>query len=109
MDDPPCISRRLSVNGARFSMITKLPRWVWCGAWILAFVAGIINVVGLLGFEHQGVTHLTGTVSQASVAIVEYRESRIAHLTAVILSFFAGTVMSGVIVQDFLSGQPRRL
>lgn len=35
-------------------MISKLPRWVWTGTWVLAFVAGIINVVGFLGFEHQG-------------------------------------------------------
>jgi len=29
-------------------MITKLPRWVWSGAWVLAFIAGMINVVGLV-------------------------------------------------------------
>jgi len=42
-------------------MISRLPRWVWVGAWALAFIAGIVNVVGLLGFDHQTITHLTGT------------------------------------------------
>ncbi|HEV7401444.1 MAG TPA: hypothetical protein VGO11_00895 [Chthoniobacteraceae bacterium] len=41
-------------------MISKLPRWVWAGAWALAFIGGIVNAIGLLGFEHQAVTPLTG-------------------------------------------------
>jgi hypothetical protein len=40
-------------------MIAKLPKWIWFGAWAPAFNAGMINVVGLLGFERQAVTHLT--------------------------------------------------
>ncbi|MEZ5485853.1 MAG: DUF1275 family protein, partial [Lysobacteraceae bacterium] len=44
-------------------MIDRLPTWVWSGAWLLAFVAGSVNVVGLLGFEHQAITHLTGNTS----------------------------------------------
>ncbi len=39
-------------------MICKLSRWLWAGAGALAFVAGIVNVVGLLGFEHQAVNGL---------------------------------------------------
>ncbi|MBC8136414.1 MAG: DUF1275 family protein, partial [Fibrella sp.] len=50
-------------------MITKQPRWVWIGAWMLAFVAGMVNVVGLLGFDHQTVTHLTGTTSMLAAAL----------------------------------------
>ena len=48
-------------------MISKLSRWVWAGAWALAFVAGIVNVVGLLGYEHQAVTHLTGFIPAVSL------------------------------------------
>ena len=50
-------------------MISKLSRWVWAGAWALAFVAGMVNVVGLLGFEHQAVTHLTGTTTGSVIPL----------------------------------------
>ncbi|HNP03001.1 MAG TPA: DUF1275 domain-containing protein, partial [Agitococcus sp.] len=41
-------------------MTQKLPAWIEIGAFILALIAGLINVVGLLGFQHQSVSHLTG-------------------------------------------------
>lgn len=81
-------------------MISKLPRWVWAGAWALAFVAGMVNVVGLLGFEHQAVTHLTGTTSLLAAAIATLDRSAMVHLAAVIGAFLVGTVMSGFLIQD---------
>jgi uncharacterized membrane protein YoaK (UPF0700 family) len=81
-------------------MISKLPRWIWAGAWVLAFMAGIVNVVGFLGFEHQAVTHLTGTTSMLAAAIASLDGGAILHYAAVILSFLAGTVLSGFIIQD---------
>ena len=81
-------------------MISKLPRWVWTGAWALAFVAGIVNVVGLLGFEHQAVSHLTGTTSMLAAALADVHLSAAMHLAAVIGSFMAGTVLSGFIIQE---------
>ncbi len=81
-------------------MISKLPRWVWAGAWALAFVAGIVNVVGLLGFEHQAVTHLTGTTSMLAAALAALDTSAALHFAAIIGSFMAGTVLSGFIIQD---------
>ena len=81
-------------------MISKLPRWVWAGAWALAFVAGIVNVVGLLGFEHQAVTHLTGTTSMLAAALAALDTSAALHFAAIIGSFMAGTVLSGYIIQD---------
>lgn len=81
-------------------MITKLPRWIWIGAWALAFVAGIVNVVGLLGFQHQAVTHLTGTTSMLAAAVASLDGAAILHFAAVIGSFLAGTVASGFIIQD---------
>ena len=77
-------------------MITKLPRWVWTGAWVLAFMAGIVNVVGLLGFEHQVVTHLTGTASM----LAALDGPAVLHFAAIIGSFMAGTVLSGFLIQD---------
>ncbi len=81
-------------------MISKLPRWVWAGAWALAFVAGIVNVVGLLGFEHQAVTHITGTTSMLAAALAAHDGAAALHFSAIIGSFVAGTVLSGFLIQD---------
>ena len=81
-------------------MISKLPRWIWAGAWALAFVAGIVNVVGLLGFEHQAVTHLTGTTSMLAAALAALDILAALHFAAIIGSFMVGTVLSGFIIQD---------
>ena len=81
-------------------MISKLPRWVWAGAWALAFIAGIINVVGLLGFEHQAVTHLTGTTSMLAAALASLDGAAALHFAAIVGSFVAGTVLSGFLIQD---------
>ena len=81
-------------------MISKLPRWVGAGAWALAFIAGIVNVVGLLGFEHQAVTHLTGTTSMLAAALASLDGAAAFHFAAIIGSFVAGTVLSGFLIQD---------
>jgi len=81
-------------------MISKLPRWVWAGAWALAFVAGIVNVVGLLGFEHQAVTHLTGTTSMLAAALASLDGPAAWHFAAIIGAFLAGTIISGFVIQD---------
>lgn len=81
-------------------MISKLPRWVWTGAWVLAFMAGIVNAVGLLGFEHQVVTHLTGTSSMLAAALAALDGPAALHFAAIIGSFMAGTVLCGFLIQD---------
>lgn len=67
---------------------------------MLAFVAGMVNVVGLLGFEHQAVTHLTGTTSMLAAAIAGLDGAAVLHLIAVLGSFLSGTVLSGILIQD---------
>src|SRR5689334_8141517 len=81
-------------------MISKLPRWVWSGAWVLAFIAGMVNVVGLLGLSHQAVTHLTGTTSLLAEALARLDVTAALHFFAIIGSFVAGTALSGFIIQD---------
>jgi len=81
-------------------MISKLPQWIWAGAWALAFVGGFVNVVGLLGFEHQAVTHLTGTTSMLAAALASLDGAAALHFVAIIGSFMAGTVLSGFLIQD---------
>ncbi|MBB5208018.1 YoaK family protein [Chiayiivirga flava] len=81
-------------------MITRLPPWVWAGAWVLAFIAGIVNVVGLLGFEHQAITHLTGNSSLLGEAIASLDGAAAVKFAALIGAFVLGTAVSGYIVQD---------
>lgn len=81
-------------------MISRLPRWIWTGAWLLAFIAGIVNVVGLLGFEHQAITHLTGNTSMLAEAIASLDIKASLHFASLIGAFVAGCALSGFIIQD---------
>jgi uncharacterized membrane protein YoaK (UPF0700 family) len=73
---------------------------VWIGAGLLACVAGMVNVVGYLGFEHQAVTHLTGTTSLLGAAIATGDTRAILHLLGVAVAFTLGAALSGMIIQD---------
>ncbi|MFS8137210.1 MAG: YoaK family protein [Thermomonas sp.] len=77
-----------------------LPRWVWVGAGLLACVAGMVNVVGYLGFEHQAVTHLTGTTTLLGGAIGAGDVSAMARFGGVMLAFVGGSALSGMLIQD---------
>ena len=81
-------------------MGVALPRWVWVGAGLLACVAGMVNVVGYLGFEHQAITHLTGTTTLLGEAVAKRDLRAISHLAGVVLAFMAGAAFSGMIIQD---------
>jgi uncharacterized membrane protein YoaK (UPF0700 family) len=81
-------------------MISKLPRWVWAGAWALAFIAGMVNVVGLLGFKHEAITHLTGNTSLLAGALATLNLSAVLHFASLIGSFVAGAVISGFVIRD---------
>ena len=63
-------------------MISKLPPWIWTGTWVLAFIAGIVNVVGLLGFEHHAITHLTGNTSLLAEAMAKVGNTDVATLSS---------------------------
>lgn len=81
-------------------MISKLPGWVWVGASALAFIAGMINAVGFLGFQHQGITHLTGTTTLLGIAAAQADLSLVLHLLAIIVAFMMGATLSGFIIQN---------
>ncbi|HYM86981.1 MAG TPA: YoaK family protein [Pseudoxanthomonas sp.] len=78
----------------------QLPRWVWVGAVLLACVGGMVNVIGYLGFEHQAVSHLTGTTSLLGAALSEGNWTAVAHLWGVLIAFCFGAMLSGMIIQD---------
>lgn len=77
-----------------------MPTWVLMGACALACIAGMVNVVGYMGFEHQGITHLTGTTTLLGEAFSGGNWQASAQLAAMILAFMFGAMLSGLIVQD---------
>lgn len=79
-------------------MINKLPRWVETGAFFLAFIAGSVNAIALLGFNHQGVSHLTGSSSLLGVEMANGNFSEALHLLWIILSFVLGAAVSGYLI-----------
>ena len=81
-------------------MAERLATWVWVGAAALASVAGIVNVVGFLGFQQQAVTHLTGNTSLLAAALVGGDVGMALGLGAMLLAFVAGSMLSGLIIQD---------
>lgn len=81
-------------------MISKLPRWVWVGGWVLAFIAGTINVIGLLGFAHEAITHLTGNTTRLAEAVANLDMPAARHIALLMGAFVVGAVVSGFIIQD---------
>ncbi|EKF73197.1 hypothetical protein A11A3_15032 [Alcanivorax hongdengensis A-11-3] len=81
-------------------MLTRLPRWVEIGAFLLAFLAGSVNAVGLLGFSHQAVSHLTGTATLFALDLVRLDGGHSLHLLVILLSFLLGAALSGVLIDN---------
>jgi uncharacterized membrane protein YoaK (UPF0700 family) len=77
------------------NLLAQLPRWVEFGAFILAMVAGYVNVVGLLGFEHQSVSHLSGTATLFGASLINAPLNKSLILFGVLISFLIGSVISG--------------
>lgn len=79
-------------------MIRQLPRWIWLGAAVLAFSAGLINAVAFSGFSHNAVTHVTGTVTKSAIALASGDFTGYFLSTGLIMAFGAGAVLSGIII-----------
>lgn len=86
-------------------MISKLPRWVEYGSFVLALVAGLVNSIGLLGFKHQSVSHLSGTATLLGAGALNANFSDTLHLVFILLSFLVGSAISGY----FLNGGSLKL
>lgn len=89
-------------------MFTKLPRWVEVGGFWLAAIAGAVNAIGLLGFKHQGVSHLTGTSTLLGLSLVNLDAAESMHLFLIIISFVAGAALSGAITDGAVLRLGRR-
>lgn len=81
-------------------MIRKLPKWVWFGGAVLAFVAGMINVVGLISFEKTPVSHMTGNTTQFALLLARGDWPKLGFFGAILGSFIFGAVMSGALLRS---------
>lgn len=79
-------------------MLSHFPKWIEYGAFILAFVAGCINTVGLLGFEHQSISHLSGTATLLGSSLLQSSPSMVLHLVAILFSFFVGAALTSILL-----------
>lgn len=81
-------------------MISKLPRWVEYGSFVLALVAGLVNSIGLLGFKHQSVSHLSGTATLLGTGVINSSFSDTFHLAIILFSFLVGSIISGYFIRS---------
>lgn len=81
-------------------VLRQLPRWAWIGGGVLAFIAGIVNAAGYMGFRHQSITNLTGSSSLLGVALGTADSGEAWHWALSIGAFVMGAVLSGLIVQQ---------
>ncbi|BFM13108.1 YoaK family protein [Simiduia litorea] len=79
-------------------MVSRLPKWVELGAFLLALVAGVVNAIGLLGFEHQSVSHLSGTATLLGTSLLSASLQHTLHLFGVLLSFVVGSAVAGFLL-----------
>ena len=89
-------------------MISKLPRWVEIGGFWLAAIAGAVNAIGLLGFKHQAVSHLTGTSTLLGLSLVNFDAPESAHLFFILVSFMLGAALSGALIDNAVLRLGRR-
>jgi len=81
-------------------LLHQLPRWAWLGGGVLAFIAGMVNAAGFMGFQHQSITNLTGSASLLGIAMGTGDGGETLHWALAIAAFLAGAVASGAIVQQ---------
>ncbi|MFI3246098.1 MAG: YoaK family protein [Ferrimonas sp.] len=81
-------------------MISRLPKWVEVGAFILVLNAGFINAIGLLGFDHQAVSHVSGTATLLGSHLYAGSMFDSWHLTGVLFSFLMGSVTVGFLLHN---------
>jgi len=83
-------------------MAHRLPSWVEKGAFVLAVTAGAVNAIALLGFNHQGVSHLSGIATLAGIEAGNGNAADVLHLGLMLVTFALGAAISGAVI----GGQP---
>jgi len=82
------------------AVLRQLPRWAWIGGGVLAFIAGIVNAAGYLGFRHQAITNLTGSTTLLGTSLGLADGPETVHWGLSVAAFVFGAVLSGLIVQQ---------
>lgn len=80
-------------------MISKLPRWIEYGALLLAALAGCVNAIGLMGFQHQAISHISGTMTLLGSSLTSPTQTSL-HLLLIIISFLLGSAFSGFFIDS---------
>ncbi|MCX7514945.1 YoaK family protein [Frateuria hangzhouensis] len=80
-------------------VLRQLPRWAWIGGGVLAFIAGMVNAAGYMGFRHQSISNLTGSTTLLGIALGTFDGAEALHWTLSLAAFVVGAMLSGVIVQ----------
>ena len=60
-----------------------------------------MNAIGLLGFDHQSVSHLSGTATLLGTGVYQGSLQNALHLVGVLLSFLAGASIAGFLLHGF--------
>lgn len=81
-------------------MLSHLPKWIEYSAFILALIAGYINAVGLISFEHQAVSHVSGTATLFGTSVLAGDWRSGVHLGGVLFAFFLGASVSGFLLNS---------
>lgn len=81
-------------------VLRQLPRWAWYGTGMLAFIAGMVNASGYLGFRHESISNMTGNTSLLGIALGGGDGAETLHWALAIAAFVLGALLSGVIVQQ---------
>lgn len=76
-----------------------VPLWVPIGGALLACSAGAVNAVGFLSISHAGLSHMSGNVTLLGIHVAEGDWTVARATCALVLCFFAGSVLSAVIVR----------
>jgi uncharacterized membrane protein YoaK (UPF0700 family) len=79
---------------------SKLPRWVEYGSFLLALVAGLINAIGLMGFKHQSISHLSGTATLLGTGLVNSTFMDTYYLFFILVSFMMGAAIPGYFLRS---------
>jgi uncharacterized membrane protein YoaK (UPF0700 family) len=79
-------------------LLTRLPNWVEKGGFVLALAAGSVNAIAIMGFNHQGVSHLSGISTLLGIEVAGANSSAAVLLVLVLLAFLAGAAISGFLI-----------
>lgn len=80
-------------------VLRQLPRWAWVGGGALAFIAGMVNAAGYMGFRHQSISNLTGSTTLLGISLGIGDGAEALHWALSLLAFMLGAMASGAIVQ----------